>query len=169
MGLAIYQEGRHQPFLSGLFLSDPGVQTYPFASGSFQCYWLTKAIQNPGWIHHRGGHVSCDLHGACGPANLAGIHALIEAFRKLSAGDVSSGIKGGLKRWQFVDLNSFLRATPGEHSCWLTLMAALVAGIAIWVAALFWKSATGGKECSTSHVGNGANLDAAVECLRPTL
>jgi len=156
VGLAIYQEGRHKPFFSGLLLSILVYKpTLLLLILPMLC--LTRRFKT------LAGFISGAITLVAISTVFAGLQIwpayvrLIEAFRKLSVGDVSSGIKGGLRRWQFVDLNSLSYAIPGGHSgVGLALMCVIVFGVTLWVALLFWKSATCGR--STQYLTWGTAL-----------
>jgi len=156
VGFAIYEEERQKLFLSGLFLSILAYKpTLLLLIVPMLC--LTRRFKTlMGFI--------------AGVATLVGVSTafagmqvwpayvrLIETFRKLSAGDTSSGITGGLRRWQFVDLRSLTYSIPGSQSrIGLALTAVTVSVLAVWLAVLFWRSAKGGR--SVQHLVWGAAL-----------
>jgi len=143
VGLAIYEEGSQKPFLSGLVLS---ILTYKptLLLLIVPMLLLTRRFKTlAGFISGAMTLVAISTAFA-GRQIWPAYVRLIEAFRKLSVGDVTSGIKGGLRRWQFVDLNSLSYAIPGAHSrLGFVLMAGIALAVASWIAALFWKSVQG--------------------------
>jgi hypothetical protein len=143
IGSTIYQEKHQQPFLSGLSLSLLAYKPTLLLL-IFPMLFLTRRFK--ALVGFLTGTVTLIAISTAfvGWQIWPAYARLIQAFQKLSVGDVSSGIKGGLRRWQFVDLNSLTHTIPGAHSgVGLALTTLTLLGVATWLAVLFWRSATG--------------------------
>ncbi len=157
VGLAIYEEGHQKPFLSGLFLSILAYKPTLLLLVLPMLFLTRRFKAIVGFISGTTLLVAVSTLFA-GLQIWPAYARLIEAFRKLSVGNASSGIKGGLRHWQFVDLNAFSYAIPGARSRFgLALMATILLGVVAWVAALFWKSVKGG--CSVQYLTVGNRID----------
>lgn len=138
MSLAIVQERRGRPFLSGLALS---VLLY---KPTLLLFAIPMLVLTRRFRTLLGFMAGCGILAMISTL-LAGAGIWPAYAHLLQSFGRSTGVTGQKRRlWKYVDLNSFSYAVPhGRSSVALALLACFVVAIVIWVAVVLWRSAGG--------------------------
>jgi hypothetical protein len=142
VGIAIYEERRARPMVSGLALS---ILAY---KPTLLLIVLPMLLITRRWKTLAGF--------ACGTSLLAMVSTAFSGLQIwpayahfLTSFSQRAGINGQslVKRWEYIDLYSLSYITPGGRSAVaLVLLACVAAGLAGWLAVLLWKASKNGNE-----------------------